>query len=533
MNFESCSRCSAHLEESARQWVPLNGPDIPIEFMETNTAPSSSFDLAGYHRDLHALTRQRDEVDDCITALEASLAVWRVRKVHLDKTINNAKRVVHPIRNLPDDVLYTIIDYCVPKLSSLDLPAFSPVIPDSLGVDSPLTILSAVCKTWRAAILSNACLWSEVYVDISLWTSITAASVAERFEWALSHSRDCNLRFVIDLWMVDSRHDWPLLRDRLASMLHTSAFRIQTLGLLNIPTDTLQGLWPSTSTWRLPRMRHLRLVAAQKHPIPDPFLEMFFDAPLLQTYEQEGALPINIPVQQLQRCSLQNSQLPQIRSLSHASKLQLLSIDSESITILAPEPVLLPSLETLVMNNIAQLSDVLECIQAPSLRRLLLRIHANVDEDLADCRELPNVEDATIVYESDSPPSIGIISAFFRRTLPNVTRLRLYFRHADYTLGLFMLEELLAGKDILQHMRSLDMDASAFGEDSDVVDEVVAALKVRAIGGLTTLRVRMKKLGQQFEMEEELRRGLEGVVHLKIVVDEHPFGLDTGLHSWH
>lgn len=169
-------------------------------YLFTNSAP----DKAG--RSILGASLERAEIlgrqlDDFASELQAALQRVKDARNAIESIILRHKGALHPIRSVPDDVLFGVFEWCT-LLATYDMDA-----PSMVPRNSPWT-LACVCCRWRELALSWPSLWS--YINIRpLSTPLGAASRTKalaRLELMIRRSAECDLNIrVSGLYMVSGR----------------------------------------------------------------------------------------------------------------------------------------------------------------------------------------------------------------------------------------------------------------------------------------------------------------------------------------
>ncbi|KAK0472544.1 hypothetical protein IW261DRAFT_811279 [Armillaria novae-zelandiae] len=139
--------------------------------------------------------------------------------------VEDAKKLLHPIRSIPDDVLSEIFQHCVAK-------GFES--PDSLDIrDCPWT-LSYVSRRWRDISLSRPRLWTTLTVDFREYEALSTRTIVTRVALILERSMNMDLFVILSSKRTISDHPAFVLLD-------LSARRWRSLAVF-IPHSCLQAL---------------------------------------------------------------------------------------------------------------------------------------------------------------------------------------------------------------------------------------------------------------------------------------------------
>lgn len=139
--------------------------------------------------------------------------------------MEDAKKLLHPMRSIPDDVLIEIFQHCVPR-------AFESS--DSLDLRNCPWTLSYVSRKWRDLSLSLPQLWTSLTVVFRKYEALSARTIMTRV--ALILERSMNMDLFVALWSKRPISDHPAF-----VLLDLSARRWRSLAV-SIPFSCLQAL---------------------------------------------------------------------------------------------------------------------------------------------------------------------------------------------------------------------------------------------------------------------------------------------------
>ncbi|KAJ7149645.1 hypothetical protein C8R46DRAFT_1009061 [Mycena filopes] len=277
---------------------------------------------------LHALKGERD------------LAQWRLDSYH------------YPVLDLPTEIIGEIFPQFLPVY---------PLRPPLIGDESP-TILTQVCRAWRAIALSTPTLWRAISADY--WAPLASQlEIADRW---LSRSRSCPLSIEMVFLMG---HPSPFLSRILeeAARVEDLKLAISASGVYTFAADL-----PATP---MPLLRHLDLhLLAPATPLASTGLLLFRDTPQLRTVVlNDAALDIRLPWAQLSSVSLHTACprkcAPLLKRTTNLVHCKLLMFDEAGGGI--PE-LTLPSLQSLILKPIGNdpVIGYLDSFTLPALRNL-------------------------------------------------------------------------------------------------------------------------------------------------------------------
>ncbi|ESK93134.1 hypothetical protein Moror_8857 [Moniliophthora roreri MCA 2997] len=152
----TCSICGSAVQ------APSSSPSPSMEaenLLKTNETPynreACCASLADAEAYLGNLNAKIDRIEETLRLL------WDEQK-RCEYTVQTYKMILHPVRTLPDDVLWEIFAQC------LDLNGFGKRLwgmechPDTLNPRTAPWTLGQVCHRWRTVALSSASLWRHI-----------------------------------------------------------------------------------------------------------------------------------------------------------------------------------------------------------------------------------------------------------------------------------------------------------------------------------------------------------------------------------
>ncbi|KAF9020627.1 hypothetical protein BDZ89DRAFT_958145, partial [Hymenopellis radicata] len=99
------------------------------------------------------------QLDDRVSRVAQALAVLTAERDKFLSHIEDIKAIMHPMRSLPDDVLYEIFLHCIPNWTRDNLRHGQCNSHDSLDVKNAPWTFAQVCSRWRNVVLRLPSLW--------------------------------------------------------------------------------------------------------------------------------------------------------------------------------------------------------------------------------------------------------------------------------------------------------------------------------------------------------------------------------------
>ncbi|KAL0570494.1 hypothetical protein V5O48_011473, partial [Marasmius crinis-equi] len=161
----TCPHCMTSIDgSSVAAMKPIQAPPVAENLVDSNEPPLHTFQ---HLTDKLNEARSRLEfVKDEVARMEQNIRVFSEERDRLEGFVATYKRVLNPVRRLPDEVLRGIFWACVDdedlrielylKLKGLDFD------PDSLSPKGMSWTLGQVSHCWREVALSYPSLWSSV-----------------------------------------------------------------------------------------------------------------------------------------------------------------------------------------------------------------------------------------------------------------------------------------------------------------------------------------------------------------------------------
>ncbi|KAK7051271.1 hypothetical protein VNI00_004771 [Paramarasmius palmivorus] len=275
---DTCPLCSSAVSPST--------PPAPISseaeaLLGTNNPPSEHARHTFGVNLVDSETRLED-VTGRIARLEESLRILREEQSELNRAVQTYRKVLHPIRLLPQEVLYGIFSACIEPSGIMDtfLVQGRPYQKDSLDPAKPPWTLAQVSRAWRTAAISYPSLWS--YIGIQLPNSSTsewhinrmAAQLMLQLQRSQLHSLTVSLR-------SEYNENHPRV-DRLLLLICSHSARWDTLRtwFWTTPIETFEAMsWMIKGN--LPVLRRLYLEIGH-HSQTGGTIDVFEFAPQLQ-----------------------------------------------------------------------------------------------------------------------------------------------------------------------------------------------------------------------------------------------------------
>ncbi|KAK0442278.1 uncharacterized protein EV420DRAFT_1079745 [Desarmillaria tabescens] len=142
-----------------------------IEDLLPSNNPPREFEKADLVKIAARGPRTLDEYDGKIAATRKLLDFLVSERDQAASNISDAKALVHPVRDLPDDVLRAIFRACTRPVDEAFNRSFREIVHPSIGIESiqpdqsPWT-LSHVCQQWRTVAIHTAELWSLIELNL-------------------------------------------------------------------------------------------------------------------------------------------------------------------------------------------------------------------------------------------------------------------------------------------------------------------------------------------------------------------------------
>ncbi|KAK7051296.1 hypothetical protein VNI00_004796 [Paramarasmius palmivorus] len=145
----------------------IQPPSAQAENLLNTNHPLSSTDREVYQREHLVVNRRRADIEyQMLVALGRYLTLL-AEDTRLDGYAQVYKRILNPIRALPDGILHQIFLTCLEQSTSVLLPMRRYDTRNyTLDPTKPPWTLGQVCRRWRQLILSSPCLWTFVHFQI-------------------------------------------------------------------------------------------------------------------------------------------------------------------------------------------------------------------------------------------------------------------------------------------------------------------------------------------------------------------------------
>ncbi|KAH9478364.1 hypothetical protein JR316_0008818 [Psilocybe cubensis] len=203
------------------------------------------------------------------------------KRLDIEASIRNFRRILAPVRRVPHDILCTIFEHCLPTDRN-----------PTMAADEAPMLLTRVCSTWRSIAMGSPRLWAQIYIPFrretddyryqrwagdpvvpqNLMTTVLQNRCYAIQEW-LSRSGDLPLSISIGYQRGLPRNYTANIDavaiDKLTQMLLEILLllspRWQSLDI-NLPDGMYYELEKMLSTHTLPFLRRLRI---STFPLPD------------------------------------------------------------------------------------------------------------------------------------------------------------------------------------------------------------------------------------------------------------------------
>ncbi|KAK7047120.1 hypothetical protein VNI00_006785 [Paramarasmius palmivorus] len=288
-----CLYCKEHIIESRKH---VRGPleSIYEEYAKTNC----------YHPNAELFQRERNVARNNLLRIEATLALLEAERSRLKGVLAKYSVILHPIRQLPSEIMQKIFLFCVDRHIANTERVF-PDEPDRGSFPFPTStlnpfqmpwLLGQICASWRTVALSTPDLWASVAVDVrrsvgDLKKQVLSSNVL-RLGLQLSRSQNHPLSISLLLKNEQPFHPWILILCSRSSNWRYLRLDGEVNGLRSI--NQVQHFLPSLE------ILELKLNAVS--PI-DLQVDLFEQAPRLETLILTG-IPMRmakLPLHQLKR----------------------------------------------------------------------------------------------------------------------------------------------------------------------------------------------------------------------------------------
>ncbi|KAF9020655.1 hypothetical protein BDZ89DRAFT_263610 [Hymenopellis radicata] len=193
----SCSTCgmfSTHIDVPSPQI--LQSPRI-AELLLSNTAPNDA-EIEGLRRMVQESSTLMESLQDQIEKAKQTISTLRAIYGATSKRLKDTKKILHPVRSLPRDILAEIFFACTPIAREDDRIHFRYSSEfDTLCARNHPWNLSHVCHAWRETALSLPRLWSTIYLNFKHYQTLPHRQCI--FMSTLLFGRSANLDLSITL----------------------------------------------------------------------------------------------------------------------------------------------------------------------------------------------------------------------------------------------------------------------------------------------------------------------------------------------
>lgn len=252
----------------------------------------------------------------------------RVRELgQLEERIRRIRQALHPVRNLPDDILCSIFRECMPTRGDLanDFCGDPPV--DSIAPSFPTWILSQVSRRWRQIVTSNPGLWATVAISRPSLTNVPSHVAVYKLTLQLMRAGTIPLHVFIDAYSDEVDGAAVTAEVPLIPILQASSHRWETLWLA-ANRQTLGRIQGAT----FPCLRRLTIwcLSAPSEMNRTYDCKTFHHAPSLRTITHHNGFNITLDLhwKQITSYEVRNCSVPPpLSSLEAAEVLKLWTFD--------------------------------------------------------------------------------------------------------------------------------------------------------------------------------------------------------------
>ncbi|KAF9040975.1 hypothetical protein BDZ89DRAFT_944734, partial [Hymenopellis radicata] len=143
-------------------FLPLQ-PDEPqsertprVEELLRCNHPPLDVETLDLRRAVHKFTGILTELDEKIVKAKEMFHNLSLARENAECRLNDARRLLHPLRSIPDDILGVIFQHSAPSWEG----STPESVLDSLSPRGAPWLLSHVCRRWRNLVLSSPNLWT-------------------------------------------------------------------------------------------------------------------------------------------------------------------------------------------------------------------------------------------------------------------------------------------------------------------------------------------------------------------------------------
>ncbi|KAF9014577.1 hypothetical protein BDZ89DRAFT_1076496 [Hymenopellis radicata] len=443
--------------------INQNSPPLDIEAVQYSSVADSFADVM---RDIDAKVMELEDAFERLTELRR-----RAARQHA-----LAKRVMHPIKALPSDILVEIFLHCTNVLDPC-VCFFEDVLHPGI---SPWN-LSHVCRRWRDVSLAVPRLWSFVGLDFSTYAGVSQQQGTYKLAMYLQRSSHCALYVSLSEDTVEGIVNSEA-HPGMIGLLELSAPRWRTLRATLAP-QSLQAFSGATFA---------RLHKLFYDPIPGTRhmdVAVFAHAPMLEEFvlAENGNLVPNfiLPWAQMKHYYSGDALATGTGLATRGVALIRRMCDLETLCVALSDAMRNPADPPIVLSSLKHLSiderdggvtaRVLPYFHFPSVRHLGLRLS---DKSQLFFPALSNPDSLTsLELECDinvHPDDATSLLQFLSLTR-NVERLRLRINlgKREVWIGLTITSER---DSILPCLRVLDIHECYWSEDEDVTDNDILGM---------------------------------------------------------
>jgi hypothetical protein len=133
-----------------------------IQELLLSNSPPRGAENSEFIRRLQSSSAELAPLDDRLLDLQTEMTSVLLRRQHLKQEYDALKLIMHPVRQLPADILLEIFTITMNFHRYADVSYMSGFLPSIKS----LIHLSHVCKEWRYTALTSPGLWSEIQIDL-------------------------------------------------------------------------------------------------------------------------------------------------------------------------------------------------------------------------------------------------------------------------------------------------------------------------------------------------------------------------------
>ncbi|KAF8913670.1 hypothetical protein CPB85DRAFT_1298742 [Mucidula mucida] len=468
---------ATNIHEAFEAW------DVPArlnELLSSNNTPSEaeSNELRAY---LSGSQTAQASVEKQLIDAEETVRLFKLSQALILTRSSDVKKVLHPLRTLPSDVLAEIFLHCAP-IQYVDPQ------PDSLCPRHHPWNLSHVSRKWRDVALSLPRLWATVYLDFAAYGKLSYRDCVYKGMLLFERSKGLDLCLTIRSDVLQEIVDHPL-----TAVLESSTARWKYLYVC-IPAPSLQ----SFAGRPFPILEELFITHASSLTPGVKVTTFESTAPKLRTVtliERAIAASLQLPCGQLTelRCGgsvfMEPAFILRLREMRNLKVLELGVVVTSGPIV---PNILLPVLEELVVDHADRshtglFDHVIPALTVPSIRRL------SIAPFIGDWLSLPVYPDfagithlhlAFVDSVFPDPPE----NEFFCRM---VGVEELWLTHHELPPEILQQMTVIEGEPFLfPHLRILDIHDTQIGSDeSSAIFHTMCESRLRDKDVLAELKV--------------------------------------------